>query len=202
MAKKRKTYRTIETDIFGHTVMDKVNSKTKGDNNERVAAKFISEWAGEKFSRVPRSGGLHWKNASNMCGDIACENEDFNFVFTIETKHYKYFASPKLDGGILPKRNKLESFWRQSVGDAERAKKLPMVLARKNDMKAGSFFVLIDLDLFFEYCIWFNTILPNHSIGIYDDRHYVVFNSTDLITHFPYENFATYINNHYICGVN
>ena len=198
MAKKRKTYRTIETDIFGHTVMDKVNSKTKGDNNERVAAKFISEWAGEKFSRVPRSGGLHWKNASIVCGDIACENEDFNFLFVIETKHYEYFASPKLDSGTLPKRNKLETFWRQAVVDADRAKKLPMVLARKNGMKAGSFFVMIDLDLYTEYLQTQKRVLAC-SIGIFEGRNFVVITSENLITHFPYENFATYINNHYIC---
>lgn len=202
MAKRRKIYRTIETDIFGNTVRDKVDSKAKGDNNERVASRFIGGWTGEKFSRVPRSGGLHWKNASNMCGDIACENEDFNFLFTIETKHYADFADPILDGRELPNRNKLTTFWKQAVSDADRAGKLPMVLARKNGMEAGTYYVVIDIRLFCGYTVYADSVNFPHATGKCESRNYAVFHSRDLIAQFPYENFATYINNHYLCGDN
>ena len=201
MAKKKKIYRTIESDLFGAVVMDRIDSKRKGDENEVVVAKLIGKWTGEKFSRVPRSGGLHWKNASNMCGDIACENEDFNFPFTIETKFYKEFAVPVLDGRTLPKRNKLETFWQQAVGDAKRAKKLPMVLARKNLMESGTYYILIDSLLFFRWAVYADMDDPPHAFGKSEFGNFVVFESQHLNTKFPYENFATYINNRYLCGV-
>lgn len=198
MAKRR--YRTIETDIFGSVVQDTINSKKKGDNNERTAAKFITKWCGEKFTRVPQSGGLRWKNASIVCGDLVCENEDFYFPFSVETKHYKSFAIPPYDCKFLGLRTKLGTFWKQTENDAQRANKVPLTLARCNGMDSGSYVVLLPFDLVRLYYNYREeevnfSFSRGRVIGLPD---FIAIRSEDLLK-IDYKNFATYIKNHYLC---
>ena len=111
--------------------MDGINSKKKGDNNERIVASLLSEWTGVKFTRVPRSGGLDWKNNDTVYGDVVSTDRDFNFPFSIETKAYK-----DINVGLntLRKNSIVFKFWQQCVWDAEKSGKIPMLLIRKNGM--------------------------------------------------------------------
>ena len=136
--------RSIESDIFGHTVREGgINSKEKGNKNELVAAKLLTAWTGEKFTRVPSSGGLRWKNSTRVCGDVVCENDDFDFLFSIETKHLKDMTLT----GKLNARSKVLTIWEQCLRDAERAKKWPMLLLRKNGMQKDSFVIFVERSL-------------------------------------------------------
>ena len=93
----KRQLRTIETDIFGYQVAENpINSKKKGDTNERAAASWLHKWTRELFIRTPSSGGRRLENASNFCGDVVCENEDFNFPFVVETKHRKDITFSKV----------------------------------------------------------------------------------------------------------
>lgn len=142
MAKRNK--RTIETDLFGHFVVENpINSKKKGDKNERIAAKWLTEWTGTPFTRVPSSGGLRWKNASNVCGDLVCEDESFVFPFAVETKHLKSLVMPK----YLRSNSKVFSIYDQAKLDADRAGKHPMMLLRQNGMPSGEFMVFFNKEL-------------------------------------------------------
>lgn len=132
-------------DIFGVTPgSDRINSKKKGDSNERVAAKWLTDWVGVKFTRVPSSGGLRWTNTVNACGDIVCEDGDFDFLFSVETKHLKNLSIAP----TLRVNSKIFTIWNQAVTDAIRANKFPMCLLRSNGMASGTYYVIISSALF------------------------------------------------------
>ena len=141
MPRKRKQ-RTIETDIFGLPVGGsiKINSKKKGDNNERVASYWLEKWTGVPFSRTPSSGGLRFKNASIVCGDVVCQDEDFDFLFVVETKHLKGLTITK----NLRSNSGVYKIWEQCSRDATRAGKESMLLLRRNGMKKGEYYVFFD----------------------------------------------------------
>ena len=44
-------------------MMAGINSRSKGNRAELIAAKVMEVWAGKKFARVPSSGGLQWKTS-------------------------------------------------------------------------------------------------------------------------------------------
>lgn len=136
---KRK-YRTIETDVFGFEVRESgINSKRKGDKNERVLAKLLSVWVGVPFTRVPRSGGLRWKDTANVCGDVVCEVASFHFPFSVETKHLKTVnISHK-----LRKNSMIYKIFTQAQEDAKRANKFPVVFVRENRMKKETYYVFV-----------------------------------------------------------
>lgn len=133
--------RKLEHDIFGRLPKEVgINSKKKDDNNERNLAKLLSNWTGEKFTRVPRSGGLDWKNNDSVYGDVVCTNRDFAFVFSVETKFYKSIALEEK----LRRNSMVFKFWQQCVNDAERSGKEPILFIRKNGMAEGDYFVYLD----------------------------------------------------------
>lgn len=134
-------HRTFESDLFGHKIggTSGINSKQKGSNNEREAAVFLEKWTGEKFTRVPSSGGLRWKNSPRVCGDVICENDSFDFKFSVETKHLKDLAVLPV---LMPK-SKVCTIWKQCKKDSLRASKIPLMLLRKNGMPKGTFYVFL-----------------------------------------------------------
>jgi hypothetical protein len=143
MEKSWRKERSIESDLFGHSIRaGGINSKTKGDNNEREAARFLFLWVKKRFIRSPSSGGRRLENNSSFCGDLVCEDEKFNFVFSVETKHLKDLV---LTGNMSAKRCKVLTIWEQCVTDAVRAKKAPLLMLRKNGMPKGDYVV------YFEY---------------------------------------------------
>lgn len=135
---RARSKRTIETDIFGYKVAENpINSKRKGDTNERVAAKWLTEWTGVPFTRVPSSGGLRWKNSANVCGDLVCEDDNFEFPFAVETKHLKSIPMPE----TLRSNSIIFTILEQAKRDADRAGKKPMMILRQNGMPAGKFMI-------------------------------------------------------------
>lgn len=144
MSKSFRRVRSIETDIFGLPIQEGgINSKAKGDKNELVTAVFLLRWTGEKFARVPRSGGLRWKNSKRVCGDLVCENDDFEFAFSIETKHLKKLSLR----GRFGARSAVITIWEQCLYDAERSGRAPMLLLRENGMPKGQYVVYVDAQL-------------------------------------------------------
>lgn len=126
---------SIYKEIFGgNTGKPQVNGNRKGKNNERDLAKALSVWVGCEFNRVPSSGGLRWKNAEGITGDLVPEDKDFAFI--IETKFYNSFEIKEK----LRKNSLIYKFYRQVTEDVERLeagtgiKKYPLVCARKNGM--------------------------------------------------------------------
>lgn len=141
---KSRQHRTMETDLMGYAIKPKtINSKMKGNANEREACKWLKLWTGEYFARVPSSGGLRWKNNSTVCGDVVCENEAFKFIFSVETKHLKTLHT---NSTKLQVNSAIFTIWRQALADAERGKKIPILMLRKNGMPLGEYYIVFDVD--------------------------------------------------------
>lgn len=138
--------RLIEHDLFGTNPRKKgINSKKKGNANELECAKFLKEWTGLEFNRVPQSGGLRWKNSEGVTGDLVCE--DRTFPFSVETKHYKKIVfKPK-----LPATSFVFKVWDQAQQDADRANKHPLVILRQNGMPKGEYMVYLDSNIVCKY---------------------------------------------------
>lgn len=129
--------------VFGVKRKRGINSKQKGNANERECAKWLTKWVGKKFSRVPQSGGARWENSPFMCGDIVCEDIEYDFPFTIETKHLKTIPTK----GKLRSNSRVFTIWKQAKADAERADKKPMLILRKDGMPKQSYIVFINFPL-------------------------------------------------------
>lgn len=125
-----------------------MNSKRKGNKNEREGAKLFKEWTGFEFSRVPSSGGLRWQRTTDTVGDILCSDKVHYLVFpfSIEMKVRK---ECDLQKAILSnKNNDFIDFWKQAKSDAERGGKIPMLLARYNRMSSKEYYLGISLEVF------------------------------------------------------
>lgn len=146
MKQNKEPERLIEHDLFGTNPRKKgINSKKKGNANELECAKFLKEWTGLEFNRVPQSGGLRWKNSEGVTGDLVCE--DRSFPFSVETKHYKDIKfDEKLKGTSF-----VFKVWDKALRDAERATKHPLVILRKNGMAKGEYMVYIHSQLVAKY---------------------------------------------------
>lgn len=119
-----------------------INSRSKGNKAERMAAAVFTEWTGRPFSRTPSSGGLNWKS-QNVKGDIVCTKEGHYFPFCVEIKHHNRIDFNEL---LLNKKNrKVVSFWEQCLNDAKRANKVPLLLFRYNNLPKDYWFVAIDM---------------------------------------------------------
>ena len=135
---------SLKTQMFGGSE-DAFQSRLKGNRNEVILAKLLSDWTGVKFQRTPRSGGIH-ALAEFCCGDVMCVSREFIFPFSVETKHYKVIGSP--NGGMFFRKNsKMLKFWKQAQADADRSKKKPMLLARQNGMPKGEYYVCLPITL-------------------------------------------------------
>ena len=116
-----------------------INSRNKGSKNERKAAGLLTAWTKRKFERTPSSGGLNWK-ASFSKGDVVCTAEGHLFPFCVEVKAHKEIDfSHLLVPGI--KNIKILEFWGQCQRDAERCKKVPMLLMRYDRLPSDFFFL-------------------------------------------------------------
>lgn len=121
--------------------MTKINSRNKGNRNERKAAELIKKWTGKEFARTPSSGGLQWKS-TNSKGDIVCTTEGHYFPFCIEVKAHKEINFAELL--IAQKKGvKVIEFWEQCLGDSIKAKKAPLLLMRYDRLPTDLFFLVI-----------------------------------------------------------
>lgn len=143
MAKRR----TIETDIFGIEVKptSRIDSRAKGVRNENRAAKVLEQWTGVPFTRVPRSGGLRWRDTANVCGDLVCEVQDFDFPFSIETKHLKKVTF--IENRPLRSNSLFFTIWEQATEGAERAGKTPLAMIRENGMPKDTYYIVTSFEV-------------------------------------------------------
>lgn len=146
------------------------NSRNKGSRFERVIAKAFEAWTGYKFSRTPGSGG--WAKAKDAMGDLVCTDEKHSrrFPLSIECKNYQDIKFEHLLLGN--KTCKIHDFWEQATKDANRAKKLPVLIMRYNSMPKGeAFFVIgfntgLDLYIKVNYPNLINMTIQTDSIKI------------------------------------
>lgn len=125
-----------------------VNSRRKGSKSERAASKLFEKWTGYEFARTPSSGGLPWKNRSQVTGDIICTDEKHSrrFRFSVEIKFHKDIRFDHLLTGV--KKSSIRDFWTQASRDADNAGKIPMLLMRYNNMAKDMYFLVIPLKLY------------------------------------------------------
>ena len=170
MVRKRNT-RTVVTDVFGLTYsVNPINSKAKGDTNERQLCKWLNTYLGVPFIRTPSSGGRRLMNASNFCGDVVCEDENFNFPFAVETKHYKKFSFTQ----ILRANSGIYKVYFQAKDDAIRANRGIFIALRNNGMPKNTWimyftFIIPNLDIISEGS-------PEEGVQIYG------YHSNDILT--------------------
>lgn len=108
-------------------------ARLKGSGLELKIAKILTAWAGNgvTFTRSPNSGawGSTHGTYSAIAGDIATE---YAWPFNFELKNHETFTS--LDT-IYHSQANIQSFWNQSVQDAVRTKKVPILLNHRNRSK-------------------------------------------------------------------
>ena len=117
------------------------NSKKKGNRFERVVCKFWEDWTGYEFQRVPQSGGLRWKNTSDITSDVICTDKKHSrrFPFSIECKSHQDI---RFEHSLLQlKTAKINDFWAQTKSDAKRGNKLPILFMKYNGMPKDEMFV-------------------------------------------------------------
>lgn len=153
----------------------RVNSKAKGGINERKVAKILSDWTGAKFIRVPMSGGLHYEYHL-LCGDLVCVTADFEFVFAVETKHYK---TVKLKDSAW-----MRKVIHQATEDAKRAKKYPLIMLRENGMPRGEYYVLLNVA---------KDRILSKSRNIFEIQDFYTVMASDLFTRHEYEDIYKYL---------
>lgn len=161
-----KLYMSLYSDIFGVTENNgtSINSKLKGNRNEVVLAKLLSQWTGHEFQRIPQSGGLRWRNSMNICGDVLCTDNTFNFPFSVETKHLKNFELNQ----SLRKNSIIYRIFKQARDDAKRSNKIPVVFIRKNNMQSKNFIVIFELSIFNEIPV--NPLLYGENLIGFDSQ--------------------------------
>jgi hypothetical protein len=137
----------VDTELFG-TVhrAKKINSKVKGNKNELILTKILTDWVGTEFTRVPMSGGLRWANRMDICGDVINTNPKFDFPFSVETKHIANLGL-KLSHPELRKNSVVYTHFEQCKRDAEAAGKIPFLIIRQNGMRAGCYYIFLSLKL-------------------------------------------------------
>jgi Holliday junction resolvase len=140
----------IKETVLGETRKAPINSKNKGNINERAVAKWLSAWTGREFVRTPASGGIRWQNSLglNICGDVVCTQQNYNFPFTVETKHLKDISFETNKDSVLRENTKVLTIYEQVKRDADRDKKLPIMLLRCNGMPIMTWWVFIDTYIF------------------------------------------------------
>ena len=121
-----------------------VNSKKKGSKWERDVCKFMKKWTGYEFSRTPASGGLRWHKKDDIVSDVICTDEKHGHRFPCAIE-CKFYQDIKFEHVLLGNDScKIMEFWNQATRDAERAKKLPLLIMRYNNMPKGEAFLMID----------------------------------------------------------
>lgn len=159
--------------------MARINSRSKGNKNERDVCKWFEEWTSYEFSRTPSSGGLHWGRGDTV-GDIVCTDKKHSkyFRFAIECKFYKEIKFEHLINGNS--NIDIIKFWEQAERDGKSGDKVPMVFMRYNGMKKNHNFVILSSDYF--------KVIENHIPNEYGrlevikgNHKLVIFHSEDLL---------------------
>lgn len=182
--------RRLEDDIFGFrdSTVRKINSKVKGNTNERQAAKAMELWTGVKFARTPQSGALRRVNSENLTSDIYPDtlDPDFYYPWSTETKHLKTITIQR----VMNPRSAIFTIWNQVHADAKRSGKLPIALLRENMMPKGEYYVILETRFGGSGVA---TKVPTLFSGSNGVHQLIGFRISHIITHLPYPVFASYI---------
>lgn len=125
-----------------------INSRRKGSKSERSVSKLFQSWTGYEFARTPSSGGMQWRNRSQVSGDIVCTDalHAARFRFSVETKFHKEI---KFEHLIMNVRGAdIISFWKQAEKDGLRSGKIPLLMMRYNRMPKNMHFICIPQKFF------------------------------------------------------
>ena len=114
-------------------------SRDKGARFERSIASGLREWLGPDW-QVERLPGYRQRGEVGQAGDLVVSGP-FVFPFAIECKHYKGW---RLDQLFTPDASMLADFWRQTVEQAERVDRLPLLLVHKD---RGQTLAIMPLDI-------------------------------------------------------
>ena len=145
--------------------MPRVNSRSKGRRGEVKAKEVLQKWTGMEFHRVPASGGLRWKKTDNITGDLICGHPTHRFDFSIEVKNYREINFEHL---LMPQVKSIitNEFWPQCLKDADRGKKIPLLMMRYDGIRPGDFFFLVMRYLDFKFFKkYLDTTLPYFKYG-------------------------------------
>jgi len=156
-----------------------INQKLKGNANERDVAKVLSDWTGARFARTPMSGGLHWDHES-VSGDVVCVTRHFDFIFSVETKHYaSWHVTP-----ILRENSAIFPVFDQALNDSLDVGKYPMLILRENGMPKMEYYIFLNVARrYIEQCC--DIIAEaDHLFGVY---------STDFFKNVTYDGLKEYI---------
>ena len=175
----------IKDDILGVSKKAPINSKNKGNLNERAVAKWLSRWTGKEFVRTPQSGGIRWQNSLglNICGDVVCTEQGHNFPFTVETKHLKGISFEVNKYRLLRDNSQVLTIYEQVHADSLRADKLPIMFLRCNGMEKNTWWVFLENDNVT------GSYLDGHNktrLIFTSDRKLVGIHSDDLMNNFTY----------------
>jgi len=104
-------------------------SKRKGASYELKISKLFSSWSGKSFYRTPASGA--WASQrlgqDEQTGDIVAPSS-IKFPFSVELKNHEGISLEN----FMRSNGEIPQFFTQNVGDAVRAKKVPMLIVHKN----------------------------------------------------------------------
>lgn len=181
----------IEEELFGikkHT--QAINSKLKGNRNELNLTKVLQKWTGHEFARVPRSGGLRWKNRADVCGDVInVEDTVFDFPFSVETKHVKSLGIALNYPNVFRLNSVVFRYFRQCQRDADAVGKIPVLIVRSNGMKANTYYVVLNLQTH-----QLNGLPVRHTIGgmCWEDKYCIfAYDSESFFERVDYETFKS-----------
>lgn len=170
------------------------NGKKKGGKGELLACSMLKEWSGLDFRRVPQSGGLRGHVMDYTVGDIICTDATMRnkvFPFSIEVKNYSRIDFSTLLPRLNPSSRKgelvkceIDEWWSQTIRDAERGEKLPMLLMRFNNLPKQLFFVVMGRE------VARKLLIPDERMVT---RRYVVFTS-DAMRELDWELFISKAN--------
>lgn len=184
--------RTIANDVLGTTERTTINQRRKGAENEVALSKWFAAWTGNEFARVPRSGGMRWKNNVDTVGDVVCTDRDFNFPFVIETKFYQTLCLKE----DLGKRNKIYKFWAQVTRDNLRINNVKhrMLVVRVNGMPKDEWYIFVDCKL----AVLFNSIREVYPLfsGLATEKEFIYgYASKDIKQFVNYKTLAEALKN-------
>ncbi len=160
------------------------NSKQKGNKFERTVCKFWEKWTGYEFQRVPQSGGLRWKNASDITSDVICTDKKHSkrFPFSVECKSYQDIRFEHI---LLEHKScKIIEFWEQTKRDAKRGGKIPTLFMRYNSMPKDEMFVIFNISSLVGHTLNFKK--PTMTIALKTGEVIYVCMASDILANLTY----------------
>jgi hypothetical protein len=119
--------------------------KNKGSAFERSVCQKLSMWISQDkhddlFWRSSMSGGratvMFKKGGENrtQCGDITAIHPDGNPLTDKFLISCKFYRDLKIAGAVLGNKGGLSAFWAECVEEAKNHKKLPLLIAKQNQI--------------------------------------------------------------------